>query len=196
MLVEATDTPHCSAAAAATAAAPQGDDLPQSAAAAAADTGQSPLELAACQSCPITAHPSIVLLAEWLCVCVDVGGCSARNASRPSHCALLLCCSCIASSCHFRLTSNSHAPTCCVLSVVAMFQHDGSATSWCAGLCEHGAAARPHCGLRRTQEAPRSQCTQSRLQCIHDLYGHRTREEMGRSGRAGGNTNAREEGGV
>ena len=52
MLVEATDTPQCSAAAAATAAAPQGDDLPQSAAAAAADTGQSPLELAACPILP------------------------------------------------------------------------------------------------------------------------------------------------
>ena len=48
MLVESTDTLHCSAAAATTAAAPQADDLPQSATAAAADIGQSTADMAAC----------------------------------------------------------------------------------------------------------------------------------------------------
>ena len=52
MLAETTDTLHCSSAAAATTAALQADDLPQSATAAAADTGQSTADMAACPLLP------------------------------------------------------------------------------------------------------------------------------------------------
>ena len=52
MLAETTDTLHCSAAAAATAAALQADDLPQSAAAVAADIGQSTADMAVCPPLP------------------------------------------------------------------------------------------------------------------------------------------------